>query len=187
MLNFPRWKVWSITLTCLIVMLLAVPSMMPEERRNELFPASIAAIHINLGLDLAGGSHLLLEAETGDLSRQRLETMEDLMRREMRTAGIRVENFSTQNDQLAMRLADPNQLGEARAVALRQTQPVGFGSQQDWNISADNGQLIMAPPRPGSKTPSRRRWRSPATSSTDESTRSVRSSRRSFARAPIAS
>jgi preprotein translocase subunit SecD len=149
MLNFPRWKVWSITLTCLIVMLLAVPSMMPEAERNRLLPGWIAAVHINLGLDLAGGSHLLLEAETGDLARQRLEGMEDLIRREMRTAGIRIEGLSTQNGQLAFRVADPNQLAEARAVASRQVQPVGFGSQPDWNVGAEGGQVVMRPTEAG--------------------------------------
>jgi preprotein translocase subunit SecD len=148
MLHFPRWKTWSITLTCLIVMLLAVPSMMPEAQRQSL-PGWMQAVHINLGLDLAGGSHLLLEAETGDLSRQRLETMEDLIRREMRTAGIRIEGLSTQNGQLTFRVADPNQLGEARAVANRQVQPVGFGSQPDWNISVDDGQIVMRPTEAG--------------------------------------
>ena len=92
---------------------------------------------------------MLLEAETGDLARQRLETMEDLMRREMRTAGIRIEGLSTQNGQLSFRVADPNQLGEARAVANRQTQPVGFGSQPDWTIAADNDQIIMRPTQAG--------------------------------------
>ena len=149
MLNFPAWKVWSITLTCLIAILLAIPSMMPEEQRNRLLPPSLAAIHINLGLDLAGGSHLLLEAETGDLARQRLETMEDLMRREMRTAGIRIEGLSTQNGELSFRVADPAQLGEARAVANRQTQPVGFSAQQDWSISADNDRIVMRPTQAG--------------------------------------
>ena len=149
MLNFPRWKVWSISLTCLIVMLLAIPSMMPEAQRNELLPRWMAAIHINLGLDLAGGSHLLLEAETGDLARQRLESMEDVMRRELRTAGIRTESMSTQGGQLTFRPADANQLTEARAVAVRQTQPAGFGSQSDWTISIDNGQVVMRPTEAG--------------------------------------
>jgi preprotein translocase subunit SecD len=149
MLHFPRWKVWSITLTCLIAILMAVPSMMSEERRNWLFPSWAAAIHINLGLDLAGGSHLLLEAETGDLARQRLETMEDVIRREMRTAGIRIENLSTQNGQLSFRVSDPNQLAEARNIANRQTQPVGFGAQPDWNVTSGDGQVVMRPTQAG--------------------------------------
>ena len=29
MLNFPRWKVWGISLICLVVSLMAVPSFVP--------------------------------------------------------------------------------------------------------------------------------------------------------------
>ncbi|MGE0179769.1 MAG: protein translocase subunit SecD [Sphingomonas sp.] len=148
MLNFPRWKVWSITLTCLVAILLAVPSMMPEAQRAML-PRWIAALHINLGLDLAGGSHLMLEAETGDLARQRLETMEDLMRREMRTGGVRIENLSTANGQLSFQVSNPAQLAEARTIANRQTQPVGFNTQPDWSVTTDNGQIIMRPTQAG--------------------------------------
>jgi len=72
MLNFPRWKVWGITLLCAFGVLLAVPSLLPPNASAYL-PAWAQKIHINLGLDLAGGSHLLLEAETGDVARQRLE------------------------------------------------------------------------------------------------------------------
>ena len=80
MLNFPRWKVWAISLTCLVGVLLAVPSFLPAGVRGEL-PGWVQAVRINLGLDLAGGSHLMLEAEIGDVARQRVESLEDTLRR----------------------------------------------------------------------------------------------------------
>ena len=83
MLNFPRWKIWGITLLCVFGVLLAVPSLIPPGGYANL-PAWAQRIqqkvHVNLGLDLAGGSQLLLEAETGDVARQRLEAMEELAR-----------------------------------------------------------------------------------------------------------
>ena len=66
MLNFPRWKVWGISLICLVISLMAVPSFLPANVFDRL-PAFARAIHVNLGLDLAGGSQLLLEAETNVL------------------------------------------------------------------------------------------------------------------------
>jgi preprotein translocase subunit SecD len=78
MLYFPRWKVLGITLLCVLGVLLAVPSLVPQ---SVALPRWADAVRINLGLDLAGGSHLLLEAETPDVARQRLEGMEDLIRR----------------------------------------------------------------------------------------------------------
>ena len=86
MLNFPRWKVWGISLICLVG-IAAGGAELPARRR--LRPAAglrAARSTINLGLDLAGGSQLLLEAETSDVAKQRLEAMEDVMRAEMRRA-----------------------------------------------------------------------------------------------------
>ena len=75
MLDFPRWKVWGISLVCLIGVLFAVPSLIPADK-VALWPSWLPSARINLGLDLAGGSHLLLEADTSGLSKQRLEQME---------------------------------------------------------------------------------------------------------------
>ena len=80
MLYFPRWKVLGICLLCLAGVLLAVPSLLPPSATARL-PAWVQDARINLGLDLAGGSHLLLEAETADVARQRLEAMEEVIRR----------------------------------------------------------------------------------------------------------
>ena len=83
MLDFPRWKVWSISLVILIGMLLAIPSMLPAGRRPA-YPKWLPSATINLGLDLAGGSQLLLEAEPGDAAKQRLQAMEDQVTTELR-------------------------------------------------------------------------------------------------------
>ena len=61
MLDFPRWKVWSISLVILIGILFAIPSMLPADLRAK-YPTWLPNATINLGLDLAGGSQLLLEA-----------------------------------------------------------------------------------------------------------------------------
>ena len=148
MLNFPRWKVWSITLACAIAVLLAIPSFLPPSAHGRL-PGWVQAIHINLGLDLAGGSHLMLEAQTGDLGRQRLESMEDVIRREMRTEGIQITQLTTQNGALSFGLRNPAQLAEARNVASRQAQPVGFSSQSDWTVDTQDGRVVMRPTQAG--------------------------------------
>ena len=71
MLDFPRWKVWSITLVILVGILFAVPSMLPANLKAQ-YPRWLPSATISLGLDLAGGSQLLLEADTADAAKQRL-------------------------------------------------------------------------------------------------------------------
>jgi preprotein translocase subunit SecD len=141
MLNFPRWKVWGITLLCVVGVLLAVPSLLPPSVGAQL-PAWARKIHINLGLDLAGGSHLLLEADTSDLSRQRLEAMEELMRSEMRRAGVAVAEVSTSGGQLSFLVRDPGQL-ETAAEWARTQSSAGIGSQRDWDVSVDGNRIMM--------------------------------------------
>ncbi len=82
MLDFPRWKVISIWLVLLAGVAFAIPSLMPESVSSRLGLAGMPKI--NLGLDLRGGSHLLLEADTAGLARQNLQKMEDTIRTEMR-------------------------------------------------------------------------------------------------------
>ncbi|HEY0132214.1 MAG TPA: protein translocase subunit SecD, partial [Allosphingosinicella sp.] len=66
MLDFPRWKIWSIVLTVLVGLVFAMPSLMPEATAARIGLGNFP--RINLGLDLAGGSHLLLEADTRDVA-----------------------------------------------------------------------------------------------------------------------
>jgi preprotein translocase subunit SecD len=113
MLDFPRWKVWSIVLTLVAGVIFAIPSLMPEATAARLglggFP------RINLGLDLSGGSHILLEADTKDLSRQNLARMEETVRTEMRRADPRIEigDISTAGGRLSFMLRDISQLDAA--------------------------------------------------------------------------
>ena len=69
MLDFPRWKVWATTLLCLLGIALAVPTFVPESMVAK-WPTWLPSARVNLGLDLAGGSHLLLEADTSDFAKQ---------------------------------------------------------------------------------------------------------------------
>jgi len=142
MLTFPRWKIWGISLICLVCVLLAVPSFLPQSAASRL-PAWAQAIHVNLGLDLAGGSHLLLEAETGAVGRQRLESMEDVMRGEMRRANIQIGELSTRDGQLSFVVRNPAQLQQARDIVNRQAQPTAFGGTSEWTVSADGNRIVM--------------------------------------------
>ncbi len=90
MLDFPRWKIWGITLICVIGVLLAIPSLFPKSVVDK-WPGWIPSARISLGLDLAGGSHLLLEADTSDVAKQQIETMEETLRTELRRAEPRIE------------------------------------------------------------------------------------------------
>src|SRR2546429_7946886 len=82
MLYISKWKATAILLTALICCLFAVPNFFPESMVKR-WPAW-AQRHIVLGLDLQGGSHILLEVDANDVRRQKLLTLQDDVRRVLR-------------------------------------------------------------------------------------------------------
>jgi preprotein translocase subunit SecD len=149
MLNFPRWKVLGIWLVLAVGILLSVPSLSAPEI-SQYYPAWMQRIHVNLGLDLAGGSHLLLEADTSDVARQRVAMMEDNIRLAFHRATPRIElgDTSTAGNQLAVAIRDPGQVQQALQVARDTTQP-SFGGQREWEVSSDGNRVILRPNQAG--------------------------------------
>ncbi len=149
MLDFPRWKVWSIVGFLAALCLLALPSFMPEAVTDR-WP-----VHprINLGLDLAGGSYLLLEADTADLANARLETMRDQVSTEMRrgTPRIDIGDISTRDGQLSFLLRDPGQVDAARERLLGITGTgAGLTGQRQWDIQVvDTSRFLVKPTQAG--------------------------------------
>ena len=71
MLDFPKWKIWSIIATIAIGFLFAAPNFI-SERQAAALPDFLPKKQLSLGLDLRGGSHLMLEASTEDVRKTKL-------------------------------------------------------------------------------------------------------------------
>jgi preprotein translocase subunit SecD len=146
----PRWKIWSITLTCVLGILLAVPSLLPAHV-TENWPGW-ARQDINLGLDLAGGSELLLEAETGSLVRQRLEAMEDAIRADFRTNNIDIAELSSANNQVTVTVRNPAQRDLALQRARTQNQAGSSSGQVVWEVApAEANKVVLVPTEAGNQ------------------------------------
>ena len=151
MLDFPRWKVWSIVGLLAVLCALAIPSFLPE-RITDTWP-----IHprINKGLDLAGGSYLLLEADTKDLAATRIDAMREQVATEMRRSNPRIEigDISSRDGQLSFLLRDPSQVDAARERLLTITGGgAGMSGQREWDISVvDTSRFVLRPTDAGLK------------------------------------
>src|SRR4051812_42899869 len=82
MLYFSRWKSTAILLTTLLVCAFAVPNFFPDAIVQS-WP-KWAQRHLVLGLDLQGGSHILLEVDTNAVRKEKVETLRDDVRRVVR-------------------------------------------------------------------------------------------------------
>ena len=61
MLRFSSWKVALVLGICLLGLVYSLPNLFPRAQMERM-PDWLPHEQINLGLDLQGGSHLLLEA-----------------------------------------------------------------------------------------------------------------------------
>ena len=76
MLNFEPWKIAVVVVVTLAGVLFASPNFLGRESAESL-PGWLPSKQINLGLDLQGGSHLLLEVDVGAVLAEELETLVD--------------------------------------------------------------------------------------------------------------
>ena len=148
MLEFARWKVWAVWAIIAAGIVLAIPSLLSDEQL-ESYPDFLPQSRINLGLDLAGGSYLLLEADGEDLEKQRLQAQEDNVQTELREdPRIRIGDASTSDGRLSFMVRDPAQLDDAVERLRAMTQPVGLTGQRDWNVTVEDGTRIVLTPTP---------------------------------------
>ena len=74
MLHFPKWKIVTVLFVLIVGTVLAIPSLLPRAALDAL-PDWLPKATVNLGLDLQGGSHLLLEVDMDTLIKLRLDSV----------------------------------------------------------------------------------------------------------------
>jgi protein-export membrane protein SecD len=138
------WRPLAIVAVCVIGFLSLVPNFVSRATLDAL-PGWLPKSQIILGLDLQGGSYLLLEVELGPVYKERLETMVSDMRGALRTARVNYRGLGVQGDTVTVTLTDPAQLDQARAE-IEKLNPftVGAGGRvRDFDVAADPGGRIV--------------------------------------------
>jgi preprotein translocase subunit SecD len=144
MLYFTRWKALAIILTALVVCLCAVPNFFPEATVKG-WPAW-AQRRLVLGLDLQGGSYLLLEVDSNYVKKEKLEQIRDDVRRTLRDAKIGYTGLAVRNDAVEVRISRDTDASNALAKLRELSQPLGglLGSsgQRSVEVTDAGGGLI---------------------------------------------
>lgn len=151
MLDFPRWKIISISVLLVFGVLLSIPSLLPSGAKA-YYPGFLPQSTINLGLDLSGGSHILLEADESDVAKQRIDNMEESVRSVLRNAEprIRIGSIERENGQLSFMVRDVSQVDAAREAILPLTSGAGLTGQRDWDIEVrDTSRFVLTPTQAG--------------------------------------
>jgi preprotein translocase subunit SecD len=150
MLEFPRWKVLWLWLVTVVAALASLPSI--ADMAGVRWPAALPDLKINLGLDLAGGSHILLEADPTQVRTQRIEGMEESVRNRLRamTQPVRVSDISNNNGSLTFLVDDQTKVDAVREAVLPLTNGAGLTGKRDWTINVvDGNRFVLTPTQEG--------------------------------------
>jgi len=143
MLYFTRWKALAIILTALVVCLCAVPNFFPEATVKR-WP-SWAQRRMVLGLDLQGGSHILLEVDANSVKKDKLEQVRDDVRRTLRDAKIGYTGLAARPDSVEVHVKDSdpqNALAKLRELSQPLGGLLGSSGQRSLEVSDAGGGLI---------------------------------------------
>jgi protein-export membrane protein SecD len=148
MLHFSNFKITGIALLMLVGVLFALPNFMREETRLAL-PGFIPSGTLNLGLDLQGGSHLLLSVDTDSVQRERLDDLTSDIRLSLRGERIGYSGLSRIDNGVSVTVRDAADMEKASTVLQNLAQPVSgsvltsFEQRVDLNVENTQGQTFV--------------------------------------------
>ena len=110
MKNYPLWKSVIVILVIGAGIIFAIPSIIYSENPSNWFLNN----KVNLGLDLQGGSYLLLEVETDVLLKEELENISDTVRQISRKEKVNITNVIVEEDQIQFRFKNNSSIENIR-------------------------------------------------------------------------
>jgi len=155
MLYFPPWKKALVIGLCLLGVLFSMPNLFYETaddaararaeiekieaaggtadaalaERAAAWPSMLPPDVVNLGLDLRGGAHLLVEVQIAEVVTERMQVLRSDVRDALREAGIRrYQRLTAGPDFVSVRVTNAEELATAEAALGALSEPVGgFG------------------------------------------------------------
>jgi len=171
MLHFPIWKKTLIWMVCLAGLVFAMPNAFytKVEQHNDAvtalangevetpelvvardaWPDYLPSGLVNLGLDLRGGAHVLVEVNVGDVYLDRLDSMwpavRDVLREEKDLVGT-VRRQDSSEIELRVRIGNAEAMQNALEAVNTLTRPVvsltGAGAR-DFEVAADGDEIVV--------------------------------------------
>ena len=150
MLFFTRWKAAAILLFALVVCLFALPNYFSETTIRH-WP-SWAQRHIVLGLDLQGGSHLLLEVDSAAVRKEQLQSINDDVLRVLRQARIPFTGRAIRGNSVEVHITRDTDIDTALARLRELSQPLsgfaGSTGQRTITVTATGSTITLSPTDP---------------------------------------
>jgi protein-export membrane protein SecD len=114
MKNYPLWKSILVVSVLMAGIIFSIPSILYKEDSGNWFLEN----KINLGLDLQGGSYLLLEVKSEVLFKEELDNVSDSLRLIARELKVTISNIDSDSDEIKIRFTNADNLDEVRKKFL---------------------------------------------------------------------
>ncbi len=138
MVQIARWKIILVLIVCSLGFLYSAPNLMGQGARawtQEHLPAIFPQKTINLGLDLRGGAHLLLEVDLDVVIEERLDDLVDSIRPDLREAKLGYKRLKAQDDGVIVTLRDEEDADAIKRIIRNIDRELTL-TQEDGNIKA---------------------------------------------------
>ncbi len=122
MIHIERWKILLTVFLCALACLYAAPNIIPMDRFLGTTAQALGLRPVSLGLDLQGGSHLLLRVELDQVFAERYEDVEQNLRRDLRHAQIGYTRLQAGKDGVTLVLRAASDRKAAQDI-VRQIDP----------------------------------------------------------------
>src|SRR5260221_11157649 len=116
MLHFQTWKIALVLIVCAFGVIFSAPNLVPASVLAKL-PGFVPKQQVSLGLDLRGGSHLLLEVDFGAALKERLNNVVDSARTALRNARVGYTGLNVEGDKVVLALRDFDQIKSQGRIA----------------------------------------------------------------------
>lgn len=111
MYKLSKTRIYIILAICLVGIFFALPNFLGGSVKLPKWWQPV-----NLGLDLQGGSNLLLQVKIDDVLKERMSTIEDSARQALREGKIRYQNLSAGTDNVKVKIDNIN--AKTKAISL---------------------------------------------------------------------
>jgi len=141
MLELSRWKIGLIVISTIFGLLFSLPNILPPSVRDQIkgfLPSQV----VSLGLDLQGGSYLLVEVNTDKLIKDRTNNLLEEIRARLKEAKILVSRIDLEADTVVVKADTPDQTAEALKIVQSMARPMpNDPAVQMVEVSNPNGEI----------------------------------------------
>src|SRR5215208_869215 len=144
MLYFANWKVILICAVCALGVLVSLPNLFTPQQLAWL-PSWIPHKQVSLGLDLRGGSYLLLEVDVAAAEHERLNSVVESVRNTLRDAKIGYTGLNVEGNQIVFTIRDLDRIADARQILAKldndlavEIAPAGAGTIRYSQAASEN-------------------------------------------------